>query len=189
MCLTTCVGKTKIYVIEASDNDTPKATSTLAGVSLTGEKDSSKRLILVQTCDQEIWDELCRIGVKKEFIESHKNKQRWYISDGPDAQPFVPDLPSQTSKLDYIKLRFITARQYDGFGLVDRVCIAHIVDGSTKPCGPNCLDHVPGPGAAVVVPPFIPVTQKIPGTPVMFVHTYVSVWFHLNEGGKGWTGE
>jgi len=165
---------------------------TLAGIYLERPPKVSRRLLLVQASDQQTWDELQNLGVKGDFINSHKHKRRWYMSEDPDSDSerrHMPELPSQTGKLDFITWRFITAGRYPGGRLPDGVSVAHVNGAET--CGRNCLDHVPGPGApaALVVQPLTPVTQKKPNPPVMYAHTYVSAWFKVDDNGKGWTGE
>jgi hypothetical protein len=173
-------------------------TSTLQGISLNTPPNVCKRLVIVQAINNAIRDKLQEdLLVDKEFFENHLDNRWWYLSNGQPGrsrESLVPELPSQTSKLNYIKLRFIQAGDFPLRTLQDRVNIAHA--DTEELCVRSCLGrrtpHSLNQRQALVV------QQTIPGQgdylkydknlPVMFAHTCVSAWFKMQDDGR-WTGE
>jgi hypothetical protein len=151
----------------------------------------------VQAIDDAIRDKLQKdLLVDKEFFENHLDNRWWYLSNaeaGRSRQSPAAELPSQTSKLNYIKLQFIQAGNFPLRTLQDRVTIAHA--DSEELCVRSCLHRKPhslNQRKALVVQQTVPMRPDYQGyekaLPVMFAHTCVSAWFKMQDGGK-WTGE
>lgn len=196
-----CFDGTQIRVLDLSKNGqlTPHSISVQPkrGTCLRPPPDVLKRLVIVQEIDKDTQKILQRdLDVDEEFFTNHLDNRWWYLSDaqpGRSRQTSSPELPSQTSKLNYVKLRFIKAGEFPFDALQDRVNIAHAE--TPKLCVRSCLGHEPhefNQRQALVVQQTTPVRggylKHEKDLPVMFAHTSVSAWFKMQEDG-GWTGE
>lgn len=195
MATSECFRGTQIRVLDLSKEGDLSWTSTLQGISLNTLPNVRKRLVIVQAIDNGIRERLEKeLLVDKEFFANHLDNGWWYLADAQPGRPRqsrVPELlPSQMSKLDYIRLNFIQAGDFPNRTLQDRVTIAHA--DTEGLCARSCLgSHTPhslNKRMAVVVQQTIPVRGDCLNLPVMFAHTCVSAWFKMHDDG-GWTGE